>query len=61
MLDNLGNQVNIEDFIIAIFTKLSASNLIMTVGGFSAPAILETAAGNLLQTEVDIEIVSSWS
>ena len=61
MLDNLGNQVNIEDFIIAIFAKLSASSLTMTVGGFSAPAILETAAGNLLQTEVDVEIVSSWS
>jgi hypothetical protein len=61
MLDNLGNQVNIEDFIIAIFSKLSAANLTMTVGSFSAPAILETAAGNLLQTEVDVEIVSDWS
>jgi hypothetical protein len=60
MLDNLGNQVNIEDFIVAIFAKLSASSLTMTIGGFSAPAILETAAGNLLQTEVDIEIVSEW-
>ena len=61
MLDNQGNQVNIEDFIVAIFAKLSASNLVMTVGSFSAPAILETASGNLLQTEVGVEIISSWS
>ena len=61
MLDNQGNQVNIEDFIVAIFAKLSASSLVMTVGSFSAPAILETPAGNLLQTEVGIEIISSWS
>ena len=61
MLDNQGNQVNIEDFIVAIFAKLSASSLVMTVGSFSAPAILETPAGNLLQTEVGVEIISSWS
>ena len=61
MLDNQGNQVNIEDFIVAIFAKLAASSLVMTVGSFSAPAILETASGNLLQTEVGVEIISSWS
>jgi hypothetical protein len=61
MLDNQGNQVNIEDFIVAIFAKLSAAALTMTVGSFSAPAILETPAGNLLQTEVGVEIISSWS
>jgi len=60
MLDNQGNQINIEDFIVAIFAKLSASSLVMTVGSFSAPAILETPAGNLLQTEVGVEIISSW-
>jgi len=60
MLDNQGNQINIEDFIVAIFTKLAASSLVMTVGSFSAPAILETPAGNLLQTEVGVEIISSW-
>ena len=61
MLDNQGNQINIEDFIVAIFAKLAASSLVMTVGSFSAPAILETPAGNLLQTEVGVEIISSWS
>jgi hypothetical protein len=61
MLDNQGNQVNIEDFIVAIFAKLAASSLVMTVGSFSAPAILETPSGNLLQTEVGVEIISSWS
>lgn len=61
MLDNQGNQINIEDFIVAIFAKLAASSLVMTVGSFSAPAILETASGNLLQTEVGVEIISSWS
>jgi hypothetical protein len=61
MLDNQGNQVNIEDFIVTIFAKLAASSLVMTVGSFSAPAILETPSGNLLQTEVGVEIISSWS
>ncbi len=61
MLDNQGNQINIEDFIVAIFAKLAAATLTMTIGSFSAPAILETAAGNLLQTEVGVEIISSWS
>jgi hypothetical protein len=44
-----------------VMTKLSASTLIIHVGAFSAPGIIEQPSGNLLQTELPIEIISSWT
>lgn len=61
LLDNQGNLNNIETFIVAVMTKLGASTKTIHIGSFSAPGIIETPAGNLLQVELPIEILSSWS
>lgn len=62
LFDNQGNLNTIEDFIVAVQTKLAAATaLTINVGDYSAPSILEQPSGNLLQTEVSIEIITSWS
>jgi hypothetical protein len=61
LFDNQGNLNSMEDFIVAVQTKLAAASLTINVGEYSAPSILEQPSGNLLQTEVSIEILTSWS
>jgi hypothetical protein len=61
LFDNQGNLNSMEDFIVAVQTKLAAADLTINVGEYSAPSILEQPSGNLLQTEVSIEIITSWS
>ena len=62
LFDNQGNLTQIEDFIVALMTKMAAAtSLTIHVGDFSAPGILETPSGNLLQTELPIEIITGWS
>ena len=61
LLDNQGNLNSIETFMVQLMTKLNASTKIIHIGNFSAPGIIETPAGNLLQAELPIEIISSWS
>lgn len=61
LMSNQGNQTKLEDFYLAVMQKLAASNLTINITSFSAPAILETPAGNLLQSEAGLEIISSWS
>ena len=61
LLDNQGNLNSIETFMVELMTKLNASTKTIHIGNFSAPGIIETPAGNLLQIELPIEIISSWS
>ncbi len=61
LLDNQGNLIGIETFMLDLMTKLNASTKTIHFGSFSAPGIIETPAGNLLQIELPIEIISSWS
>jgi hypothetical protein len=61
VMDNLGSQTKLEDYYLAVMTKLAASNLTINITSFSAPAILETPSGNLLQSEAGLEIISEWS
>jgi len=61
LMDNLGNQTKLEDFYLAVMQKLAASGLTINITSFSAPAILETPSGNLLQSEAGLEIISEWS
>ena len=61
LMSNQGNQTKLEDFYLAVMQKLAASNLTINITSFSAPAILETPSGNLLQSEAGLEIISSWS
>ena len=59
--DNQGNLKGMEDFIVAVVTKLSASSLVMNISSVSAPAITSAASGDLLTSEITVSILTSWS
>jgi len=60
-LDNQGNLAGIEDFIVAVVTKLNASSLVLNISSVSAPAIASVASGDLLTSEITVSILTSWS
>jgi hypothetical protein len=59
--DNQGNLAGIEDFIVAVVTKLNASSLVLNISSVSAPAIASMASGDLLTAEITVSILTSWS
>jgi hypothetical protein len=59
--DNQGNLAGMEDFIIAVVTKLAASSLVLNISSVSAPAITSAASGDLLTSEITVSILTSWS
>jgi hypothetical protein len=61
LYDNQGNLNGIEDALVALFNKISASTLSITVGGVSAPSIMTVPSGDLLSVEIDIETLTTWS
>ena len=61
MLDNHGNLNGIETLAVAVFNKLAASNIVMNVGGMSAPTVLDVQSGTLLTADFRISILTSWS
>jgi hypothetical protein len=61
MLDNRGNLNGIETLAVAVFNKLTASNIVMNIGGMSAPSVLEVQSGTLLTASFDISVLTSWS
>lgn len=60
-LDNQGNLNGIEDYIVAVVTKLAASALTYNLSSVSAPAIVNAASGDLLVSEITVSILTSWS
>jgi hypothetical protein len=60
MLDNHGNLNGIETLAVAVFNKLTASNIVMNIGGMSAPSVLEVQSGTLLTASFDISVLTSW-
>ena len=60
-LDNQGNLAGIEDYILAVVTKLAASTLVMNISAVSAPSIISAASGDLLVSEITINTLTSWS
>ena len=61
LFDNQGNLVDIENFIVAVFNKLSVSALNIKVGSVSAPTVSPTDTGQMLMAEMSVSILSSWS
>jgi len=61
MFDNLGNLSGIEDFMVAVFNKISATHTGFRVGDFSAPMVLPTDAGQMLAADFTITTMISWS
>ena len=59
--DNQGNLLGMEDFIVAVVTKLAASTLVYNISSVSAPAITNAASGDLLTSEITVSILTSWS
>jgi hypothetical protein len=59
--DNQGNLAGIEDFIVAVFTKIANSSLALNVGTVSAPSILDAASGPLLTCQITISTLTTWS
>ena len=60
LLDNQGSLASMEDFIVAVFTKLAASSLKYNIGSVSGVSV-DTTAGDLLTTEIRLSILTSWS
>lgn len=60
LLDNQGSLMDMEEFIVGIFTKLAASTLNYNIGSVSGVSV-DTAAGDLLTTEIRVSILTSWS
>jgi len=60
MFDNQGNLQGIEDFIVAAFNLLAASDIVFNITSVSAPGVLNADSGDLLTAEFNISILSSW-
>ena len=59
--DNQGNLAGMENFILAVVTKLNASSLVLNISSISAPAIVNAASGDLLVSEITVSILTEWS
>ena len=60
-LDNQGNLAGMEDYILAVVTKLAASSLVINISAISAPSIISAASGDLLVSEVTVNTLTNWS
>jgi hypothetical protein len=60
LLDNQGSLMDMEEFIVGVFTKLAASTLKYNIGSVSGVSV-DTTAGDLLTTEIRVSILTSWS
>ena len=60
LLDNQGSLMDIEEFIVGVFTKLAASSLNYNIGSVSGVSV-DTTAGDLLTTEIRLSILTSWA
>ena len=60
LLDNQGSLASMEDFIVAVFTKLAASSLNYNIGSVSGVSV-DSTAGDMLTTEIRLSLLTSWS
>jgi hypothetical protein len=61
LFDNKGNLVDIENFIVAVFSKLANSGLNIKTQSISAPTVSPSETGQMLMSEMSISLLSSWS
>lgn len=61
LFDNQGNLNGMEDYILNLFQKLSASTIKYTIGEVSSPAVMNASSGDFLACDVRVSILSSWS
>jgi hypothetical protein len=60
LFDNNGNLIDIENFIVALFNKISTSGLNIKVGNVTAPTVSPNETGQMLMAEMSISLLSSW-
>jgi hypothetical protein len=60
-LDNKGNLAGMEDYIVAVVTKLAASTLDLNISSISAPQIVAAQSGDLLVSEITVSTLTTWS
>ena len=60
LLDNQGSLMDMEEFIVGVFTKLAASSLNYNIGSVSGVSV-DTTAGDMLTTEIRLSLLTSWS
>ena len=61
MFSNEGNLQGIEDTIVAVFNKLAASSIVFNVTAVTAPNVLTLPSGDLLTSDLQISVLTSWS
>ena len=61
LLDNEGNLAGIEADIVRVFTLLEASSIVFNVGTVSAPSLMSTQSGDLLEVKIAISTLTEWS
>ena len=60
-LDNQGNLAGMEDYILAVVTKLAASTLDINISSISAQQIVAAQSGDLLVSEITVSTLTTWS
>lgn len=61
LLDNEGNLNGIEQMVVAVFNKLSASSINFRIGTVSAPSVLSVPSGDFLTCELSVSAITEWS
>ncbi len=61
MFSNEGNLQGIEETIVAVFDKLAASSIVFNVTAVTAPSVLTLPSGDLLTSDLQISVLTSWS
>jgi hypothetical protein len=61
MFDNASNLQGIEDTIVAVFGLLAASSIVFNVTAVTAPSVLTLPSGDLLTSDLQISVLTSWS
>ena len=61
MFDNASNLQGIEETIVAVFGLLAASSIVFNVTAVTAPNVLTLPSGDLLTSDLQISVLTSWS
>ena len=61
MFSNEGNLQGIEETIVAVFAKLAASSIVFNITAVTAPSVLSLPSGDLLTSDLQISVLTSWS
>jgi hypothetical protein len=60
MFDNQGNLTGVEDLLVGVFNKLASTTALqVSIGDVSAPQVLSDV--DMLQVEMSVSIMTSWS